>query len=318
MSKKNGKIERSLHYFDITLQRIGENGEKAFVTYKNQKQKAVDVFSDIEELNHRLKKEENIEKRIEILKKLEYVTENGDKLYIEVDKIDKKVGEIRYRLILCRPDAFPYIEKDGKLENIVGLVEGEFNIAEVTHCVYFYKDGVMGAEFNFNGARPSGIAAYVNFKSKKVDKLVCTPKLRGDTFKRIDDKKGYSLFQLKVKNTPEMKVLLRDKMGLISSTISDIDELDSYEIVLKRRIGKKKTGFLGMMSKKELQEFLNNNIEDIDKFQIDQGVYRDPINLLQDKMVTKKEFVMTKKKTIDSESMYEAIRNFYSCSIKEE
>ena len=73
-----------------------------------------------------------------------------------------------------------------------------------------------------------------------------------------------------------------------------------------------------MMSKKELQEFLNNNIEDIDKFQIDQGVYRDPINLLQDKMVTKKEFVMTKKKTIDSESMYEAIRNFYSCSIKEE
>ena len=49
-----------------------------------------------------------------------------------------------------------------------------------------------------------------------------------------------------------------------------------------------------------------------------QGVYNDPINLLSDKMVTKKEFIITEKKTIDSDSMYEAIKNYYECSVKDE
>ena len=36
MAKKKGKIERSIHYFDIDLQRIGNSGEDSFVSYKNQ------------------------------------------------------------------------------------------------------------------------------------------------------------------------------------------------------------------------------------------------------------------------------------------
>ena len=142
--------------------------------------------------------------------------------------------------------------------------------------------------------------------------------MRGDTFTKIADDRGYSLFQLKVKNTPQMRVLLRDQMGLIGSTINAIDELDTYEIVLKRRIGKKKLGFPGFMKKKEIKEFVEKNVEDIEKFQINQGIYESPINLLSDKMITKKEFVMTKKKTIDSNSMYEAIENYYECSVKDE
>lgn len=318
MTKKKGKIERSIHFFDIVLQRLGTGKESSFVNYENQSEKLLVVFKYFQDLNKKLKKESNKLKRLSILEKMEYTTDNGDKLYVEVDKIDEKSGHIDFRLVLCRPDAFPYIEKEGKLENIVGLVEGEFNIAEITHCVMFYKDAVMGAEFNFNGARPSAISAYANFKCDKIDRLVCTPKLRGDTFERISDGNGYSLFQLKVKNTPDMKVLLRDKMGLLGSALNDIDELDSYEIVLRRRIGKKKHGFSGLMNRDELKAFIKNNIEDIEKFEINQGIYRDPINLLTDKMITRKEFVLTKKKTIDSDSMYEAIINFYECSVKEE
>lgn len=318
MGKKKGKVERSIHYFDIVLQRLGEKNEDSFVNYKNQPEKTLVVFRYFQELNKRLKKEKDRSKRISILEEMEYNTEKGDKLYVEVDDIDEKNGHIDFRLVLCRPDAFPYIEKEGKLESIVGLVEGDFNIAEITHCVIFYKKGVMGAEFNFSGARPSAISAYASSKCKKIDRLVCTPKLRGDTFKRIADDRGYSLFQLKVKNTPDMRVLLRDKMGFIGSTINEIDELDSYEIVLRRRIGKKKLGFSALMDKKEMQEFVEKNIEDIEKFEINQGIYRDPINLLTDKMITRKEFVMTRKKTIDSKSMYEAIIDFYECSIKEE
>ena len=318
MAKKKGKVERSIHYFDIVLQRLGKDKEESYVKYSNQSEKMLVVFRYFEELNKKLKKEKSKLKRLSILEMMEYTTDSGDKLYVDVDEIDEKKGHIDFRLVLCRPDAFPYIEKEGKLESIVGLVEGEFNIAEITHCVMFYKEGVMGAEFNFNGARPSAISAYASFKCNKIDRLVCTPKLRGDTFQRIADDRGYSLFQLKVKNTPDMKVFLRDKMGLIGSTINEIEELDSYEIILKRRVGKKKIGFPALMNKDEIQEFIGNNIEDIEKFEINQGIYRDPINLLADKMISRKEFVMTKKKTIDSKSMYDTIVNFYECSVKEE
>lgn len=318
MAKKKGKIERSIHYFDIVLQRRGKDKEAAFVSYSNQAEKMLIVFKHFQDLNRELRDESNKEKRLKLLEKMEYITETGDKLYVEVDEINKNDARICFRLVLCRPDAFPYIEKDGQLESIVGLVKGEFNLAEITHCVMFYNTGIMGAEFNFNGARPSAISAYVGFKCDKVDRLVCMPKLRGDTFKRISDDRGYSLFQLKVKNTPDMKVLLRDKMGFIGSTINEINELDSYEIILRRRVGKKKQGFSPLMPKKELQEFIEGNIEDIEKFEINQGIYDAPINLLSDKMITRQEFVMTKKKTIDSNSMYESISNFYECSVKEE
>lgn len=318
MAKKKGKIERSIHFYDVTMQRLGTEKEDAFVNYKNQEQKAITVFEYFQNIDREIKKEKSKAKKLELLGKIEYKTENGDKLYVKVDNIDKNAKYIEFRLVLCRPDAFPYIEKEGELESIVGVVKGEFNIAEVTHCVLFYEKGIMGGEYNFNGARPSAIAAYINLRCDKVDKFVCTPKMNSNVYRKIADNKEYSLFQLKVKNTPTMRVWLRDKMGFIGSTIEQIDELDSYEIILRRRTGKRKAGFAPLMPKKEIKNFIEKNSEDIDKFKINQGIYNDPINLLSDRIVTKKEFVMTKQKTIDSESMYEAIKNFYECSVKEE
>lgn len=318
MAKKKGKVERSIHFYDVTMQRLGKGKEEAFVNYKDQESKAIEVFEYFQNIDAEIKKEKRREKRLEYLEKIEYKTESGDKLYIKVDKIDKGKKYIEFRLVLCRPDAFPFIEKDGELECIVGAVKGDFNIAEVTHCVMFYEKGVMGGEYNFNGARPSAIAAYVNSRCDKVERFNCTPKMNNDVYRKIADDKEYSLFQLKVKNTPTMKVLLRDKMGFIGSTIDEIDELDSYEIILRRRTGKRKTGFPALMQKKEIKDFIDKNSEDIEKFKINQGIYSDPVNLLSDRIVTKKDFIMTKQKTIDSVSMYEAIENFYVSSVKEE
>lgn len=318
MAKKKGKIERSIHFYDVTMQRLGTGKEEAFVNYKNQEQKAISIFEYFREIDKAIKKEKSKTKKLELLEKIEYKTENGDKLYVKVDKIDKNAKYIEFRLVLCRPDAFPYIEKEGELESIVGVVKGDFNIAEVTHCVIFYEKGIMGGEYNFSGARPSAIAAYVNSRCDKVQKFTCTPKMNSDVYRKIADDKEYSLFQLKVKNTPTMKVLLRDKMGFIGSTIDEIDELDSYEIILRRRTGRRKAGFQALMKKNEIRDFIEKNSEDIDKFRINQGIYNDPVNLLSDRIVTKKEFVMTKQKTIDSVSMYEAIENFYESSVKEE
>ena len=318
MAKKNGEIERSIHFFDVTMQRLGTGKEEAFVAYKNQQQKAISVFEYLQNIDKQIKKETRKAERLALLQEIEYKTETGDKLYIKTDKIDKDKKYIEFRLVLCRPDAFPYIEKQGELESIVGLVKGDFNIAEVTHCVLFYEKGIMGGEYNFNGARPSAVAAYINSVCDQVDRFVCTPKMQKDVFDKIAEDKEYSLFQLKVKNTPTMRVVLRDNMGFVGSMLDQIDDLDSYEIVLRRRTGKRKKGFQPLMSKKQMQEFIEHNSEDIEKFKINQGVYSDPVNLLNDRMVTKKKFVVTKQKNIDSASMYGAIENYYECSVKEE
>lgn len=317
MGKKKGTVERGIHFYDILFQRIGNKNEEAFVSYKNQEEKAISIFEEFKEINDQIAKEAKKEKRLELLEKIEYNTENGDKLYIEVDQIDKKKKYIKFRLVLCRPDAFPFIEQEGKLKNIVKFVGGEFSLAEVTHCVLFYEKGIMGGEYNFNGARATAVSAYITSKTEKIDRCECTPKMNKDVFKKIVDDKDYSLFQLKVKNTPTMRVLLRDQMGFIGSTMNEINELDSYEIILRRRTGKKKAGFPPLMKKEEMKTFVDQNSEDIEKFKINQGIYDGPVNLLKDRIVTKREFVITKDKTIDSDSMYNAIQNYYECSVKE-
>ncbi len=59
MAKKKGKIERSIHYFDIDLQRIGNSGEDSFVSYKNHELRMLSVFKSFQEYNNKLKIEKD-------------------------------------------------------------------------------------------------------------------------------------------------------------------------------------------------------------------------------------------------------------------
>lgn len=147
------KINRSIYYYDVAaFEKLENNSEMTRI--KNQSDTIIKCFETIDQLNQNLSKETDRLKRIQILQSLEQATINGDKLYILVDNIDKNIGIIRFRIILCRLDALPFIEQSGQLTNIGSIIDGDFNIAEVTHCVMFTRYGIMGAEFNFNGARP--------------------------------------------------------------------------------------------------------------------------------------------------------------------
>lgn len=236
------KINRSIYYYDVAAYENLENN-KGMTRIKKQSDVIIKCFETIDQLNKKLAKETDKLKRVQILQKLEQSTINGDKIYILVDNIDKGSGIIRFRIILCRLDALPYIEQGGQLTNIVSMIEGDFNIAEITHCVLFTKYGVMGAEFNFNGARPSAISFYLPNFEQKIAHFSCIGKMRKDVFEKLIDNGEYSLFELGVKNSPEMRRILRDDMGMIQAFTQDIPDVDSYEIVLKTRKTKKRGDF---------------------------------------------------------------------------
>ncbi len=269
-------------------------------------------------MNQNLSKETDRLKRIQILQSLEQATINGDKLYILVDNIDKNIGIIRFRIILCRLDALPFIEQSGQLTNIGSIIDGDFNIAEVTHCVMFTRYGIMGAEFNFNGARPSAISCYIPKFNQQITHFSCTGKMRNDAFEKLIDEKEYSLFELGVKNSPEMRKILRDDMGMVPAFTQDVPEIDTYEIVLKRRITKKRKGFVLPIRTEKMKTFINNNRELIEKFRVSQGTYKDSIDLLNDKLVCKSEFVLTENRNIDSNSIYGITENYFDAEVKKD
>ena len=311
------KINRSIYYYDVAaFEKLENNSEMTRI--KNQSDTIIKCFETIDQLNQNLSKETDRLKRIQILQSLEQATINGDKLYILVDNIDKNIGIIRFRIILCRLDALPFIEQSGQLTNIGSIIDGDFNIAEVTHCVMFTRYGIMGAEFNFNGARPSAISCYIPKFNQQITHFSCTGKMRNDAFEKLIEEKEYSLFELGVKNSPEMQKILRDDMGMVPAFTQDVPEIDTYEIVLKRRITKKRKGFVLPIRTEKMKTFINNNRELIEKFRVSQGTYKDSIDLLNDKLVCKSEFVLTENRNIDSNSIYGITENYFDAEVKKD
>ena len=301
------KVSRNIYYYDVAAITGDENGK----TVKNQAGIIRNAFKYIRKINELVSNCTDKDLRKETLQQIVYKTIKDDNIYFIVDEIED-AKPIKFRMVLCRLGALPYIEKNGQLTNITSEVKGDFTVAEITHCVMFPEAGIMGAEFNFNGARPSTIVSYIPKVYTEIPVISCHGKLRNDAFERLAEDKDFSLFELAVKNTENMRVVLRDQMGLIGAFFNTIPDIDVYEIRMKRRKGKRKAGFQPPATLQEIQSIVNEHHEDIEKFKVSQGVYADSVDLLKDKMVCTQEFVITENKAIDSDNMYNVIMNFYN------
>ena len=306
-------VKRKIYYYDLTL-KLHENNKKNATklgTY-DQGEKIKEIFLQIKEKQDNLAFTTSPSEIALIQKDLEMTLSNHSKLYIIVDEISDS-GIIKFRIVLCRNNAFPYVYKNGKLELLTENVNGKFELAEITHCVIFADSMIMGGEFNFHGSRPSAIATYISYKISEVAFLECSGKLNNDSINKIVEGKPFALFDLSIRNSEDVKNRLAANQFIIETWLKGIPEdTEEYEIILKKKRGAKNKGFESPLTNEQYKKLVNDFREDISKLKISQGIQRDAIDLLNDKLVHSLPIsVETMDKTIISEYMYNEIENFY-------
>lgn len=306
MSKKKGKITRSFYYYDIILMnRDSEN----FIKISNQVETFYKIFQYIQNTQEKIKngKEEPSQ--------LEVSIDNGDKIYIIVDKNENSLP-IEFRLILCRSDALPLVENKGLLNFLTDYLPKDFTLAEITHCIIFPEYGIMGAEYNFSGAKATAIKAYLPRIYPEIDYVYCANKLDNDVIKKLRKNESFSLFSLSVKSNSKAMTELMNNTSIFHLPFTNIADIDIFEICLKRRKSKTHQGFDSPISIDQMDKFIREYREDIKSFKVSQGsIQGDKIDLLHDKLVKKSEITQTINKTIKSKDAYNIIKEFFYSTV---
>lgn len=299
-------VDRKFYYYDTELFYINEKNQ--VIKYNNQKKQWTDIFKYLKEIQDEIRKDIKLQKNIEI------DIENGDKVYFIVDDILET--KVRFKMVLCRKNALPYVEENGILKYLTNFVDGDFSLAELTHCVLFTDRGILGAEYNHTGARASLLKSYIPQLIDWIGAVSCTAKLDEDTFDKISEEKNYSLFSIVIRNDGRMKETL-ENMKPLFFRFSEVQDVDTYEITLKRRKTKIKEGFNLPFTKDEIEDLIRNHRDGFDKFVISQeSISNDKIDLLNDKLVCQKSLTKTINKTIDSKDAYKTIERFYETKIE--
>lgn len=242
-------------------------------------------------------------------------TRNKDNIFVIVDTFD--ISYIEFRIVLCRTDALPFIEKEGKLEKLGDYIDEDQNIAEITHCVFFPAYNIMGAEYNFSGARPTTISDYILKRGTSAELVTCRAKLNYDAYEKLIEGEEYSLFDFSVKTDSDAYNKMLSQKSIFRAIQAEVPETDTFEVVLKKRKTRKNkfSGFMAPLSQEEIKYLLDNYRDDIERFSVSQSTFNDKIDLLSDKLVNKVIMTRTSERTIDSKEMYKEIRRYFDSTV---
>lgn len=302
----NRTVTRNIYFYDLFPVLDTDTN------VNNEKEALLKTFSHIKQIHEDFLKAKAMNDNDEanrLLYQVHFLTKKGDYLYILVDSIVDDI--IKFRIVRCRTNAFPYIEIDGKLEKITEKINGDFDVAEVTHCVIFADKNILGAEYNSAGARATSLSILIDERNYEIKSLKILNKINNNALKKLSNNKKYKLFNLTIKNSPEIIDKLINK-GLLPAIINDY-EFDTYTITIKRKITKLKDGFIPPIGIEEIQSLLEENGDQISKLVVDQGLYTAPINLLSDKIVETRTFEYDENERIlNSDKVYNSIINLGS------
>ena len=303
---KSNSVKRSLYYYDFSW-RVYDESEGKYKPVRNRNEKFANFL-----MGFQMEKGESIERKY-ILK-----TEKEDNVFLITDEV--KEDKIYFRIVLCKLNALPLIENKGTLEELENYIDQKKNIAEVTHCIFFKDSGIVGAEFNFSGARVSVLNWYlprilhINGDSNNIYLVRFDARINGDAYKKLRKNETLSLFELHFRpDSDAYKNVLAHK-SLFRGAALSVPDAEIIEVTVKRR-KKKENNFTGLndiLSPEELKELSTIYRDDIKKLYVSQRTYGDGVDLLSDKLVTRTNIIRTKKRTIDSKDAYEKIEMFYN------
>ena len=310
MAKKKNAVKRSLYYYNFTWKVYNES-EKKYISVKRKDERFKNFLGQF-----KFKKNEKINKKYII------ATEKGDNLFVITDDISDEM--ISFRIVLCKTNALPLVEEDGSLEELETYINEKKNIAEVTHCVYFRDSGIVGAEFNFSGARVSALNWYLprilflNGDTEKNYEVRFTSRINEDAYEKLAKDETLTLFELYFKPDSDAYKNVLANTSLFRGAVQSVPDAEIIEVAVKRRKTKRNsyTGINDILTWEQLKTLSRDYREDIKKLYVSQGSYSDGVDLLADKLVTKVDIVRTKRRTIDSKDAYKKIKEFYEEEVK--
>lgn len=219
---------------------------------------------------------------------------------------------------MCRKDALPFVEQDGKLEMLDQYLGANQNIAEITHCIYYPETKIMGAEYNASGARATSVGNYLRVFNSDECLITCRAKYNYEAYNKIIAGEELSLFDFEVRTNSAAYTNVLANKSIFKVFQNTYPESDTFEVVLRKKKTKKNkfAGFASPLDMDEIKDLLQLYKEDIKKFKISQGKSSEKIDLLSDKFMSKVSVVRTSQRIIDSNDIYAKINAYYLSDVK--
>lgn len=307
--EKNATVNRRFFYYTVDIKHI-DGAPNTAITCKDPKASLIETFKRIQKLKYH--------NSIFTPQYVVHQNSDGNYIYIIIDNL--KSNKIEFRLLLCRDKLLPYIEENGKLTPLSNLLANSFQrMAEITHCIFFLNTNTMAMEYNFAGAKIKELAEYLINKAdyEYLSDISFLNLININTLKKLKANEEMSLLSIKVNaNAYVINELIKADPSF-KALNCNVDNVDQVELILRRRVSKKKSGFIinGINSTFIGKLFVNNK-SDFGRFKVRYGYGTEEIDLLSDNFICKESFVpVGKTKTIDSEEAYQKMFQYYKDNV---
>ena len=228
---------------------------------------------------------------------------------------------IQFRLLLCRDNLLPYIEENGDLTPLSDVIKRNQKMAEITHCILFMDKAILAMEFNFAGAKAKDLAIYLQEKSEAtvLAEIEITNLINTNSLKKLKADGEMSLLQIRVNANSEVIKELIEEDDAFKALDCKRDNIDSVELVLRRKACKQRSGFvIPCINADFVGKIFEKYKTDFSNVKVKYGYGTETIDLLAENYVCKADFIPVKKtKTIDKDEAYEVMDEYYKKEVRD-
>ncbi len=248
-------------------------------------------------------------------------TEQG-RYYVDTDAsiiccwISRLRQPYRFHLGLIRRSDLPLVEEGGRLTAL--NINPNAGLAEQTHMVLFH-DGIMGAEYNFYGPRPSRLCTYLPAKGNGLcPNLELQELIRPDVMAQLTNLRDVRMLNLRIHRS-FINLIARVNRSLADAfrTAADVANAEEVEIILRARRGHQNTLTQRVLDIAASIARIPQLNEQAKKFIIkgyDQQTGRvETLDILNDLLISKKSILRQDRRTraLDSQAAFRAIEEAY-------